>query len=262
MTKLFVAERRQKILEYLNVDRRVTVRGLAEKMKVSEVTLRSDLKDMENEGLLRRTHGGAVLPDAEENEINFSSREKKNKAEKITIAHMAVSLIEDGHCILLDASSTALEFARLLKESHMRLTVVTSGIYTALELRETPNLTVILLGGVVRHGSSSLEGVLGADMLNKIHVDFMLTSASGFTVNTGLTDFNVYEVDLKKHMVAKASKVVALIDHSKINKSSISSFASLSEIDYFISDEPVSEDILIELEKHNIQTLFSTVDYS
>ncbi|SFP34864.1 DeoR/GlpR family DNA-binding transcription regulator [Salibacterium halotolerans] len=260
MAKLFAAERRQKILEFLNIDHRITVRGLADTMDVSVVTLRSDLKDMEKEGLLQRTHGGAVLPDSQENEINFHSRERKNKPEKITIANQAVSFVEDGHCILLDASSTALELARLLKDIDKRLTVVTSGIYTALELRENPELTVILLGGVVRHGSSSLEGVLGVEMLNKIHVDIMFTSANGFTVDTGLTDFNVYEVDLKKQMVAKAYKVAALVDFSKINKSSISSFASLSDIDYLISDCSLPEDITQQLNNQNVEVIFPSAD--
>ncbi|WP_347553040.1 DeoR/GlpR family DNA-binding transcription regulator (plasmid) [Pseudalkalibacillus hwajinpoensis] len=255
MSKLFATERRQKIMEMLTKNYRITVRDLAHEMNVSEVTLRTDLKEMEKEGLLQRTHGGAVLSELNGNEITFSTREKKNKDAKVKIAKLAIDLIEDGNCILLDASSTALELARLLKDTGLKLTVVTSGIYTALELRENTDLTVILLGGVVRPGSSSLEGILGANVLDQIHVDLMFTSANGFTLKTGLTDFNVYEVELKRLLVKKADHIIALVDHSKINKSSISSFAAVKDLSYFISDVPLSLEMDKYFAENGVKTL-------
>ncbi len=109
-----------------------------------------------------------------------------------------MSLIHDKNCIFLDASTTALEIARLLKEENIRLTVLTNGISTAIELRDNPAITVILLGGMLRNGSMALEGPFGTSILNQIHVDILFTSARGFTVEEGLTDFSVYEVELKK----------------------------------------------------------------
>lgn len=253
MVKLFVAERRNKIMELLNKNQRLTVKELAKEIDVSEATLRSDLNQMEKEGLLTRTHGGAVLTDYIENETSFSTREKKNKQEKMHIASQAVQLITDGQCVLFDASSTVLELARLLKRGKKRLTVVTSGIYTALELRDHPDITVILLGGVVRTGSSSLEGTLGVDVLNKINVDAMFTSANGFTFDTGLTDFNIYEVELKREMLKKASKVVALVDHTKIGKSSIASFADVSQVDTFITDAHFSDEEIAQFNHFGVE---------
>ncbi|MFD2705767.1 DeoR/GlpR family DNA-binding transcription regulator [Salibacterium lacus] len=255
MGKLFVTERRHKIMEILNTERRLTVKRLSGELDVSEVTLRSDLKEMEKEGLLKRTHGGAVLPSYPEEEVSFSTREKQNKDEKEIIAQQALDIINEGQCILLDASSTALELAKLLKQTSMKLTVVTSGIYTALELRENPDLTVILLGGVVRKGSSSLEGILGSSILEQVYVDLMFTSGNGFTFDTGLTDFNVYEVELKTEMVKKATSLVALMDHSKIGKSSISSFADTADISYFITDQPLSEKQQADFDNQNIEVL-------
>ncbi|WP_054949226.1 DeoR/GlpR family DNA-binding transcription regulator [Numidum massiliense] len=253
MVKLFVAERRNKIMEILNKNQRLTVKELAKEIDVSEATLRSDLNQMEKEGLLTRTHGGAVLTDYIENETSFSTRKKKNKQEKMHIASQAVQLITDGQCVLFDASSTVLELARLLKRGKKRLTVVTSGIYTALELRDHPDITVILLGGVVRTGSSSLEGTLGVDVLNKINVDAMFTSANGFTFDTGLTDFNIYEVELKREMLKKASKVVALVDHTKIGKSSIASFADVSQVDTFITDAHFSDEEIAQFNHFGVE---------
>src|SRR4051812_13955192 len=118
---MFVPERRKAILDRLNESQRVSIKELAQEIQVSEATLRTDLTRMEEEGLLKRTHGGAVLAESNDNETSFSIREKKNKTEKSVIAKEAAALIENGQCIMLDASSTALELARVLKEKQIRL---------------------------------------------------------------------------------------------------------------------------------------------
>lgn len=259
MSKMFAAERRKLIMEMLNDRQRVTIKELSEEIKVSEATLRTDLTKMEEEGLLMRTHGGAMLLEEEiENETSFTKRASKNKGEKSAIAKEAMEYISKGQCILLDASSTALELARLLKETRIPLIVVTSGINTALELNEHPDITVILLGGIVKRGSNSLEGSLGVGILSQINVDIMFTSANGFSIESGLTDFSVYEVELKKAMVNASKKVVALLDHTKINKNSIASFAALSQIDLIITDEELSKDYREKLEQNHIDFITVT----
>jgi len=255
MEKMFAPERRKIILEKLNEKQRVTIKELSKEIKVSEATLRTDLTKMEEDGLLQRTHGGAMLAENLDTEISFSTRERKNKNEKYSIAKKAVELISDGQCITLDASSTALELARILKEMQIRLTVVTSGINTALELHDHPDITVILLGGIVKRNSYSLEGSLGINILNQINIDLMFTSANGFSFESGLTDFSVYEVELKKAMVNASKKVVALLDHSKINKNSIASFASLNQIDTLITNYVMQDSEIKKLKEQNIKTI-------
>ncbi len=254
---MFAAERRNVILEILKDKKRITVKELSQMLNVSEATLRSDLSQMEKKGLLTRTHGGAVLDSPIKAENTFSAREKKNKESKIAIAKKAMSLIHDKNCIFLDASTTALEIARLLKEENIRLTVLTNGISTAIELRDNPAITVILLGGMLRNGSMALEGPFGTSILNQIHVDILFTSARGFTVEEGLTDFSVYEVELKKVIVNKVEKVVAIVDHTKIGDNSIASFASVEDIDLFISDEDINQDLKEVFEKNHVQFMKS-----
>ncbi|MDG0029714.1 DeoR/GlpR family DNA-binding transcription regulator [Priestia sp. Y58] len=255
MEKMFAPERRKIILEKLNEKQRVTIKELSKEIKVSEATLRTDLTKMEGEGLLQRTHGGAMLVEHVDTETSFSTRERKNRNEKYSIAKKAMELISDGQCITLDASSTALELARILKETSIRLTVVTSGINTALELHDHPDITVILLGGIVKKGSYSLEGSLGINILNQIHIDLMFTSANGFSLESGLTDFSVYEVELKKAMVNASKKVVALLDHSKIHKNSIASFASLDQIDTLVTNYALEDSEVKKLEEKDITTI-------
>src|SRR5699024_9146308 len=118
------------------------------------------------DGLLTRTHGGAVLNTDEDNDTSFTIREQKNKKEKMQIAKKAFELIEEKQCILFDASSTALEMARYIKNKPIRLTVVTTGLQAASELNRNPDITVIMIGGLVTKGSSSIEGTLGVSILD------------------------------------------------------------------------------------------------
>src|SRR5690606_26283138 len=108
-------------------------------------------------------------------------------------------------------------------------------------------ISVIVVGGVLRHGSSSLEGLLGKGLLTQIHADLLFTSAHGFTTTEGLTDFSVYEADLKKAMADNVSKVIALLDHSKLNRRSIATFVETSRIDMIITDPGADPEFLNSL---------------
>ncbi|MCM3054884.1 DeoR/GlpR family DNA-binding transcription regulator [Caldifermentibacillus hisashii] len=253
MNKLFADERRELILSILREKKRVTVKELAKDVNVSEATLRTDLNILEEEGLLTRTHGGAILNVDLPAKKSFSEREKKNRESKMIIAKKAIKHISHKDCILLDASTTGLELARLLRDSNMKLTVVTNGISTAIELKENPGINVILIGGMTRMGSMAIEGLLGINILDKINIDTMFTSASGFTIEEGLTDFNVYEVELKKVMANKAEKIIALLDMSKIGTSSIATFAKCEQIDTLIVDDKLSDEYIATLANYNIK---------
>ena len=111
----------------------------------------------------------------------------------------------------------------------------------ALALKDVPGITVILTGGIVTSVSSSIEGLLGEDLLTKIHTDIAFVSARGFSVENGLTDFSIYEADLKRRCVKSSAKTIALIDHTKFNTTSISSYASLDDLNMVITDFGLSE---------------------
>lgn len=249
-------------MHILKKKKRVTVKELVHEIGVSEATLRADLNNLELAGSLTRTHGGAVLNDrngnGSESETSFSVRKRKNKDEKMRIAKKAFETIENKECILLDASSTVLELARYINTQPIKLTVVTSGIHTAIELKENPNITTILIGGVVTKGSSAVEGLLGLEILDSLNIDTMFTSANGFSMSNGLTDFNLYEISLKKEMIKKANKVVALIDTSKVGATSSSSFAKINEIDTLITDKPLEDETTEKIESSGVNIKIAT----
>lgn len=244
---MLAPQRRNQIMQILNENKQILVKEISQILNVSEGTLRNDLKILEEDGLLERTHGGAVLPQPPTYENTFHSRSQINQPEKMKIGRAAAELVQNGQCIILDASSTSLELAKHLL-NHEYLTVVTNGLATAQELTKNPRINVIVVGGVLRPGSSSLEGLLGKGLLGQIHADVFFTSAQGFTLNEGLTDFSVYEADLKRHIVANVGQVVALLDHTKLNRRSIATFAELRQIDTLVTDDQADPEFLRSLD--------------
>lgn len=255
---MLVVERRNRILELLYKNKKISVHELEKLLKVSACTIRNDLVKLEQDGLIERTHGGAVMPKHFHHDLSFSFRQGRNQEEKDVICDRALEFLERVQCVILDASSTSLTLAKKIN-SHNKitetLTVITNGLYTAQELKDNPGINVILIGGVVRPKSGSLEGLLGKGLLSQINADIAFVSAQGFTLEEGLTDFNVYEAELKRQMVTRARRVIALLDNTKIDKISIASFAKPKQVDTIITDDRSSEEILSHYREANINVI-------
>src|SRR4051812_42661849 len=141
--------RRDQILAYMSTRGRSSVGELSQLLAVSEVTVRKDLDQLEAQGLLTRVHGGALVSGRGQAERYFAARERDHIEEKRRIAQAAAALIQSGQHIFLDASTTALQVARLIKDRE-ELVVVTNGLYTALELNFAAEIKTIMVGGVLR----------------------------------------------------------------------------------------------------------------
>lgn len=248
--------RKNKILELLKTHKQISTQQLEKELDVSGATIRNDLAQLEEQGLVERIHGGAVLPDKDESNSfrSFHKRSEKNVEEKKAIGKVAKDFIKSGQTIILDASSTILYLIPYLSSCE-KLTVLTNGIYTALEVKNEEDFNVILLGGIVRPKSGSVEGLIGGCMLDDISADLMITSSHGFNVDNGLTDFNFYEVELKKKMVAKSDKLIALVDHTKIGHTSAAQFAKASDIDLLITDSGISNQDLEKIKDAGIEII-------
>ncbi|MCC5895613.1 MAG: DeoR/GlpR transcriptional regulator [Alkalibacterium sp.] len=237
---MFTEDRHKKILDILNDQGSVTVNELTSLLQFSPATIRSDLNYLNEKKVLIRTHGGATViqhaPVKPKIEENFQSRKKENHSYKVEIAEKAFNRIKNDSCIVLDASSTAYELALLINESPLRLMILTNGLNNVNLLKTNPTITTLIIGGVVKGTSNAIEGILGSTILESVNIDMAFLSAHAFSLADGLTDFNLYEVELKRKMVQEAKQVYALIDSSKLEKSSIASFASAEEIDLFITN--------------------------
>ncbi len=253
MINILAFERSNEIFSLIQDKKRVTTDELSQHFGVSACTIRNDLLKLEKEGLLRRIHGGAVLVEVENdsNIVNFHSRERKNSTEKAEICQAALKHINNGQCIILDASSTALALANSLDQFE-RLTVITNGIYTMMALKDKPNITVIMVGGIVTKNSGSVEGLLGKDLFSEINIDIAFVSAQGFSLDAGLTDFNIYEADLKKLMIQRAKTRIALLDHTKLDNVSIASFAGKEDLNGIITDQNAPADLVEKYRAANL----------
>lgn len=242
--------RRDQIISYLGAHDRVSVGELSRALAVSEVTIRKDLDVLEAQGLLLRVHGGAMSSGRGRLELHFSSREQEHLEEKRRIAQAAAALVRSGQRIFLDASTTSLQVARLLKDRD-DLTVVTNGLYTALELNFSAGVTTIVVGGTMRHRSSSLVGSLSADLLQRLRVDIGFFGARAVS-SDGLMEGDLDEAQLKQRLVQVSAMTVGIADASKWGGSAFSVFALPPEIDRVITDTAAPAPIVEALRAQEI----------
>ena len=227
--------RREQMVSYLSAHDRASVGELSLILGVSEVTIRKDLDVLESQGLLLRVHGGAMASGRGRLELHFANREQEHLEEKRRIAQAAAALVSSGQRIFLDASTTALQIARLLKDRE-DLTVVTNGLYTALELTFSAGITTVVVGGTMRHRSSSLVGSLSADLLQRLRVDIGFFGARAVT-GDGLMEADLDEAQLKQRLVQVSTVVVGIVDSSKFGSTAFSIFALPNELDRIITDD-------------------------
>jgi DeoR/GlpR family transcriptional regulator of sugar metabolism len=243
--------RRDQILAYLSAHDRTQVSELSQVLGVSEVTVRKDLDVLESQGVLTRIHGGAVVSGRGRLELYFGAREQQRLEEKRRIAQAAAALIQSGQRIFLDASTTALQVARLIKDRE-DLVVVTNGLYTALELNFSAGITTIVVGGTMRRRSSSLVGSLNHNSLQRLRVDIGLFGARGVTARDGMMESELDEAQLKQQLVSASRLVVGIVDSSKFGRMSFSAFALPHEIDRIITDEQAPPTLVAEFRSLNI----------
>jgi DeoR family fructose operon transcriptional repressor len=211
---LFVEERRRYILEQLNRHGRVSVKELSDEMQVSAVTIRQDLRILEDDGLLERTYGGAVrrsvglVPP----ELSFHVRMSRRWSEKDSIAAYAASFVQEGYSVALDASTSAYAVAQRLKAMR-RLTVVTNSLMIAQLFLDTPSIQVMMPGGRLRRDSISLVG--RPDLLPDLNLNVGFHGARGVSPLNGITDVDADEVSLKQAMIARTLHTYILVDASK-----------------------------------------------
>ena len=164
-------DRQEKILEIIERDGSIKTSQLVEIFDVSLETIRRDFEVLEKQGYLEKVYGGAILKNKEIKALNYSSREKKNVEEKKEVGRLAINLIEDGDTIALNASTTNLEIARLIKEKFSHLTVITNSLMIANELAEISGINLILAGGMYNKNEFAFLGEVTAKFFQNFSVD-------------------------------------------------------------------------------------------
>jgi DeoR/GlpR family transcriptional regulator of sugar metabolism len=246
-------KRRQSLLDILRKQPGLRVPELAVTLSVSEGTVRNDLNALEQQGLLMRVHGGAVLHQQDQFQNNsFIRRHQQNPAAKFAIAREAAVLVNNGDSILLDASSTAYYLAQALSE-RQRLRVMTNGFQVARELAQNTANMVILIGGIVNNESSSVTGLLSEHIIEELHIQKAFLSCSGFSLERGMTEVHLAEAQLKRKVIESSQELFALVDASKFGKEDLTSFARPEKITRLFTDQLLSSDWLERLRQAGIE---------
>jgi len=235
---MFAEERKQKILEFLTEHRKATVNELVSFFEVSNTTIRNDLREMENEKLLIRTHGGAMLRTRSGFEPDPYETPMKNVQEKKRIAQAALELIDDGDTIILDTGTTTMELAMVLA-SKKNIRVITNDLLIALLLEDNENIIDLLfVGGIVRKGyhCTLKYRAATAEMLSGLTVDKAFFTVNGFSYEKGATSPDIAQAEIKALLRSVAATVVILCDSSKLGSAYFVQFASLEQIDKLITD--------------------------
>ena len=242
-----LAERHQFILARLQKDQYINVVDLCKELKVSSVTIRKDLKLLEDKGLLFRTHGGATVNNPYTVDRPVNEKEKLQSSEKNDIGLKAASLLQENDSIVIASGTTVLYFAKNIP-SGMNLTVVTSALNVALELMRESSVEVIQLGGLLRKSSSSVMGSYAEHILEDFYFNKFFLGVDGIDLEFGLTTTNAMEANLNKKMISASQKTIVLADSTKFGKRGFGKICGLEDIDHIITDSGISQQIVKHLE--------------
>lgn len=249
---MLAIERRNAILEKLQLERRVVVSELSELYEVSEETIRRDLDKLETDGYAIKSYGGAVINENANLDLPFNIRKNRNVLGKQKIAELISDMIKDGDCIILDASSTAVAIAKAIKEKK-DVTVITNSVEIVIELLEAPGLKVISTGGVATGGSYALVGPLTDRAIQSYHVDKAIISSKGFDLKAGFTDTDELHANNKATMLNAAKTKILAVDKSKFGKTAFSKIGSLRDITTIVTDEKPGEEWLQTFEELGVE---------
>jgi DeoR family transcriptional regulator of aga operon len=231
-------ERRREILGALHRDGRVLVKDLAHRFRISQITIRKDLEFLDGQGVIQRTHGGALPVQAGALlDPSLRDKEKLHRREKIRIAQAAIRLVEEGQSLLLDSGTTTTAIARALKDKK-RLTVITNAINIAAELAGT-QVEVVLTGGMLRKNSFSLVGPLAERTLRQLSADILFLGVDGFDTAAGLFTPNLLESEVNRAMVEIARRTIAVCDSSKFGRRSLCNIMPVTAVHEVITDKQI-----------------------
>ena len=256
--RLLAEERRREILGVLGQNGRVTVEEIARRFGVSAVTARGDLDALSESGALVRSHGGGVRPLTAAPEHPLRVREGMHHEEKVRIAQAAAELIRPLQTVILCTGSTSAELANVLRQKHPdNITVITYALNIASKLADLPNLSLIMVGGVLRQPSTAFVGPHAEQMMHSLHADHCFMSVVGLDANVGLTTLDIMEAQLNRRMIESAAQVTVLADSSKVGHRSLSLICEIKSIHRVITDQAASAAQVKELRARGIEVLLA-----
>lgn len=254
MQALLAIKRLEAISRLLAENGSVDSTFLSEQFNVTAKTIRKDLTQLENMGLLERVHGGAVLKNAGNSVFPIERRKLQNLEEKHRIGAAALSFVEEGDTIILDGGTTTMELARLLGDK--RILAMVSDLKIALELMDKPNIRLFVAGGHLRR--ENVYTLVGRDterIFEKYQAKKLFLATSALDFSAGLSVLNSDEAEVKKSMLAAAREVICLVDYSKFHHVAFAPFCPLERINTLITDNRLPPEERELLQNRGIKVL-------
>jgi DeoR/GlpR family transcriptional regulator of sugar metabolism len=230
-------DRQQLILKRLDARGQVTISDLSRRLSVSEMTIRRDLDQLETEGLLHRTHGGAVRAYSSSFEPPFTMRAHLNTEAKRTIAASVAEQLTDGQTLILDGGTTGTAIAEAI--AGRDLTVCALNLRVAEILVAAPGTRVMVPGGFIRHGELSISGPAAERTLGDHRFDTYVMTVSAIDVTTGMTEWNVDDAAIKRSALAASARCVVACDSSKFGRTAFARIAGLDAADLIVTDADI-----------------------
>lgn len=247
-------ERQEQLLLFVQQHQRATVNELSQHFGVSVATVRRDLETLAEKGVIRRFHGGARAVQQAPPELPVLSRTSEQAEEKQRIGRAAAALIEDGDTVFLGSGTTVLEVARHL-HGRRELTVITNSLLVLNELTKTPEITVVGLGGMLRHSEMSMIGHITEQALAEVRVQKIIIGIRAIHVEHGLTNDYLPETMTDRAILAQSGQLIIVADHTKCNRISTFFLAPLSTVNMLITDRAAPPDFIAALEEQGIRVL-------
>lgn len=252
---MLAIERRNAILSKLYLDGKVIVSELSTEFDVTEETIRRDLEKLDKEGLAQKTYGGAVLVQNFSTDLPHSVRKKANVQAKQKIAEKVSTLFNDGDCIMVDSSSTALLVLNYIKNLK-NITLITNSVEALIELSDKDDWNVFSTGGKLKRGSLSLVGPQAEKTIRAFHVDYAVCSSKGLDMNRGITDSNEKDSEMKQAIFESAETKILLVDSSKFDKISLIKVGDVTNVDIIATDTEPSANWQEYLKSKKIELMY------
>ncbi len=251
---MFKKERLNRIHQLLMEEEYLSVKKLSESLKVSEMTIRRDLKELEEKGILFRVRGGAYIKKTISSEEDIETKQIRNQFVKLRIAKKALTLIKDGMTILLDAGTTTYQLALLIaNQSYMGLNIITNDMEIVELLKNVEGVSLIVLGGWIQKATQSTQGNLAKLCMEELHAEISFVGASSIGDNLKIYSPSEEKVFLKRLFAENSEKAVLLTDQSKGKQINLNYVYSVTDMDCIITDLSFSKEVRERLERSNTQ---------
>lgn len=230
-------ERLDQIISILKDEKYSSADRLAKQLFVSTVTIRRDLKKLEQDGFVNICYGGVSLVQDTNRDVPLEIRENFNNTIKSQLAKRAAALITNGSTVFLDASSTVSYILNFLKPEQ-NITIITNGI-KAISLAASKHIKAYCTGGKLINNSMAFAGAIAVRNIENMHADNMFFSSQGLGIDGNITDYSEAETELRRAMMAHSDKKYFICDNSKIGKAFLFKVCHTSELDRIICDCPL-----------------------